>query len=53
MVSSPANVYMKAKKDDYWNKISKFNSKLHDMEQAQEKQNKKNSQMRMRQFLAD
>jgi len=44
---------LKIKKDDYWNRIVAHNTKLHEIEKRQAIENKKNSQLKMRQMLQE
>jgi hypothetical protein len=44
---------MKAKQDDYWNKITMYNTKLHELEQKDMVLKKKQKQEEIRNMLAD
>jgi|DEB0MinimDraft_12_1074336.scaffolds.fasta_scaffold37480_1 hypothetical protein len=50
---NPVSIYMKAKQDDYWNKITQYNTKLHELEQKDIVNKKKTDQQKMRDMLAE
>ena len=48
-----ALIMMKARKEDYWNKIAMFNHKIHSLEQKEAAMKKKRDQLKMRELLAE
>lgn len=53
MQASPAHLFLNAKRDDYWNKITEYNTKLHHMELSEAREKKKNDQVKLRDMLAE
>lgn len=53
MQASPAHLFINAKRDDYWNKITEYNTRLHQLEMNEAKEKKKNDQVKLRDMLAE
>lgn len=51
--SNTHHLFLRAKQDDYWTKIVKYNTQMHNLEQIELKEKKKTAQLRMRQMLAE
>ena len=47
------NVLIKARQDDYWNKIAQYNRKIHQLELKEAEEKKKRDQDNMRKLLLD
>ena len=48
-----ASAFIKARQDDYWNKIAQYNKRLHQLEQAEALAKKKHDQDNMRKDLGE
>lgn len=52
-MSFPASLSLRAKKDDYWTKIIRYNAELHEIEQKELVNKKRDEKLRLREMLAE